>query len=128
MVVTSLDSKTRGDIYGNVKKIINGNIAVSPWMTEDSLKCAARRYKQKISNNQILNKEESERDKSEHQTSVLGLILNTTINGGIPKGSTLKNKKNSKRECMYQIPVSLVCSTARTTWNIDQQTDLSSDV
>ena len=33
MVLTSLESKTRGDVYGNVKKIINDAIAVSPWMT-----------------------------------------------------------------------------------------------
>ena len=52
MVVTSLESKTRGDVYGNVK-IINDSIDVSPWMTEDSLKCAATRHKQKISNNQL---------------------------------------------------------------------------
>ena len=66
MVVTSLESKTRGDVYGNVKKIIDDAIAVSPWMTENSLKCAARRHKQKISNNQLLDKEEAETDKSEH--------------------------------------------------------------
>ena len=33
MVVTSLESKARGDFYGNVKKIINDVISVSPWMT-----------------------------------------------------------------------------------------------
>ena len=59
MVVTSLESKTRGCVYGNVKKIIDDAIAVSPWMTEDSLKCAARRHKHKISNNQLLDKEEA---------------------------------------------------------------------
>ena len=57
--MTSLESKRRGDVYGNVKKIINDAIAVSPWMTEDSLKCAARRHKQKISSNQLLDKEEA---------------------------------------------------------------------
>ena len=59
MVLTSLESKTRGDVYGNVKKIINDAIAVSPWMTEDSLNCAARRHKQKIIKNQLLDKEEA---------------------------------------------------------------------
>ena len=49
MVSTSLESKTRGDVYGNVKKIIDGAIAVSPLMTEDILKCAVRRHKHKIS-------------------------------------------------------------------------------
>ena len=33
MVVTSLEIKTGGDVYGNVKKIINDSIAVRPWMT-----------------------------------------------------------------------------------------------
>ena len=75
-------------------KIIDDAIAVSPWMTEDRLKCAARRHNQKISNNQLLDKEEAETDKSEHQTSVLVLIYTTTVNGGIPKVYTLKNKKN----------------------------------
>ena len=45
MVVTSLESKTRGDVYGNVKKIIDDAIVVSPWMIEDSLKCTVRRHK-----------------------------------------------------------------------------------
>ena len=45
-------------------------------------------------NNQILDKEEAETDKSEHQPSVLGIISTTTFNGGIPKGLTLRNKKN----------------------------------
>ena len=57
--MTSLYSKTRGDVYGNVKKIINDAIAVSPWMTENILKCAARRHKQKISNNKLIDKEEA---------------------------------------------------------------------
>ena len=48
--MTSLEIKTRGDLYGNVK-IINDVIAVIPWMTEDSLQCASRRHKQKIINN-----------------------------------------------------------------------------
>ena len=65
-------------------------------MTDDSLKCAARRYTQKISNNQLFDKEESETDKSEHQTSVLGIISTTTVNGGRPKGLTLKNKKKTQ--------------------------------
>ena len=53
MVMTYLESKTRGDVYGNVKKSSIDDIAVSPLMTEDSLKYAARRHKQKISNNQL---------------------------------------------------------------------------
>ena len=52
MVVTSLEIKTRGDVYGNMKKIIDDAIFFSPCMTENSLKCAARRHKQKMSNNQ----------------------------------------------------------------------------
>ena len=51
----SLERETRDDVYGNVK-IINFAISVSPWMPEDSLKCAARRHNQKISNNQLLYK------------------------------------------------------------------------
>ena len=93
MIVISLERKTGGDVYGNVIKIINDAIAVSPRMIEYSLKCALRRHKQKISNNQLLDKEEAETDKSDHQKSVLGLISTTTVNGGRPKGSTLKNKK-----------------------------------
>ena len=42
MVMTSLESKTRGDVYINVKKIIDDAIYVSPCMTGDSLNCAAR--------------------------------------------------------------------------------------
>ena len=76
------------------KEIIDDAIAVIPWTTKDSLKCAARRNKQNTSNYKILDKEESRTDKSEHPTSLLGLIPTTTTNGGIPKGSTLKNKKN----------------------------------
>ena len=94
IVSTSLEREKRGDVYGNVKKIIDDAIAVSPLITENSLKCAARRHKQKISNNQLIDKEEAETEKSEHQPSVLGLICNTSVNGGRPKGSTLKNKKN----------------------------------
>ena len=62
-------------------------------MIEYSLKCSVRIHKQKISNNQLLDKEEAETDKSDHQKSVLGLISTTTVNGGRPKGLTLKNKK-----------------------------------
>ena len=60
MVVISLERKTGGDIYGNVIKNINDAIAVIPRMIEDSLKCSARIHKQKISNNQLLDKEEAE--------------------------------------------------------------------
>ena len=60
---------------------------------ENSLKCATRKHTQNISNNQLLDKEESETDKSNNQRSVLGLISTTTVNFGRPKGSTLKNKK-----------------------------------
>ena len=77
-----------------MKKTTNDDIAVRPWKTKDSLKCVARRKKQKISNNKLLDEEESKIDKSEHQTSVLGLISNTTINECRPKKTTLKNKKN----------------------------------
>ena len=63
MVVTSLEIKTRGDVYGNVKKI-DDSIAVSPCMTQDSLRCASRKNKQKISNNQLLDKEEAKTDKN----------------------------------------------------------------
>ena len=120
MVVTSLGSKTRGDVYGNLKKIIDDATAVRPWMKEDRLKCALIRHNQKISNNQLLDKEEAETDKSEHQTSVLGLIFTITVSGGRPKGST------SEREWVKGISISLVCSTVRQTWNIVQRTDLSS--
>ena len=91
--MTSLESKIRGDVYGNVKKIIDDAISVNPWMTYNSLECAARRHKQKISNNRLIHTEEAETDKSEHQPSVLGLICTTDVNGGRPKVSTLKNKK-----------------------------------
>ena len=64
-------------------------------MTGYGLNFEAIIHKQKIINNQILDKEEDEVDKSEHQTSFLCLISSTTVNGGRPKGSTLKNKKNS---------------------------------
>ena len=67
-------------------------------MTEYSLKCATRRHKQKISNNKILDKEESKEDNSEHQTSLLILISSTNTNYGIPKGSTFKNKKKKPRK------------------------------
>ena len=91
--MTSLERKKRGDVYRNLKKIIDDSIAFSPWMIENRLKCAVRRHKQNISNNKPLDKEEAETDKSEHQKSVLGLIYTTTVNGGIPKGSTLKNNE-----------------------------------
>ena len=94
MVATSLESKARSDVYGNVKKIINDATAVRPWMTENILKCVARRHKHKISHNQIIDKEGFETDKSEHQPSVLGLICTTAVNGGRPKGLTHKNNKN----------------------------------
>ena len=87
--MTSLESKTRGDVYINVKKIIDDAIYVSPCMTGDSLNCAARWNKQNISNNKLLDKEEAETEKSEHQTSILGLISTTTVNGGRPKVLTL---------------------------------------
>ena len=67
MVARSLEIKTRRYVYRNVKKTINDAIAVIPWMTENILQCAARRHKQKTSYNKIINKEESETDKSEHQ-------------------------------------------------------------
>ena len=67
MVLTPLESKTRGVVYGNVKKIIDDVVAVSPRMKDNSLKCAARRHKQKISNNQLIDKEEAETDQSEYQ-------------------------------------------------------------
>ena len=67
-------------------------------MTQDSLKCVAIRYKQKISNNQLLDKEESESDKSEHQTSFLSLISTDIVNVGRPKGLLLKNKEKSQRD------------------------------
>ena len=76
------------------KNIIDDAIAISPCMIEDNLNYAARRHKYKISKNQLIDKEEAETDISEHQTSVLGLISTTAINGGRPKGSKLKNKEN----------------------------------
>ena len=57
MVSTSLEIKTRGDVYGNLKRIIDYAIAVSPWMTKISLKCASIRHKQKIGNNQLIDQE-----------------------------------------------------------------------
>ena len=66
MVVTSLESRTRGDVNGDVKKIMNDAISVSPWMTWYILKCVTRRQMQKISNNQLIDKEETETDNSEH--------------------------------------------------------------
>ena len=63
-------------------------------MTDNSLNRAARRHKHNINNNQLLDKEEAETDKSEHSSSVLGIISATIVNGEIPKGLTLKNRKN----------------------------------
>ena len=83
-----------------MKKIIDDEIAVSPWMTEDSLKCASIRHNQKINNNQPLDKEEAETDKNEHQTPVLGFISTTTSMVGDQKDQHLKIRKNSKREWM----------------------------
>ena len=57
MVMTSLEIKTRGYVYRKVEKNINDAISVRPWMIEESLKCAARRHKQNISGNQVLDKE-----------------------------------------------------------------------
>ena len=110
--VTYIDIKTRGDVYGNVKKTSNDAIAVSPRMPENSPKCTARRHKQKISNNnnQMIDIEEAEKDKSEHKPSVLGLICTTAVNGGRPKILTLKNKKTSKTEWMKRSSISLVFS------------------
>ena len=79
-----------------MKKIIADSIAISPWITGDVLKCTLIRYQKNISNNQLLDKEEEKTDKSEHQTSVLGNISTITVNGGRPKGLTLKNKKKNK--------------------------------
>ena len=42
MVMISLGSKTRGDVYRNMKKIIDDAIAIIPWMTKDSLKCSPK--------------------------------------------------------------------------------------
>ena len=75
-------------------------------MTENILKCAARRYKQNISNNQLIDKEEAEPDKSEHQPSFLVLIYTTAVNGGISKVLTLKNKKNFHSR-MYEAKIRL---------------------
>ena len=75
-------------------KIIDDAIAVSPWITENNLKCAAIIHKQEISNNKLIDKEEAETDKIDRQPSVLGLIYNTAFNGRRPKVSALKNKKN----------------------------------
>ena len=75
-------------------KNIYDAIDVSPRMTQNILNYAARIHKQKISNNKLLDKEEADTDKIGHQGSVLGLICATIVNGGRPKGPTLKNKKN----------------------------------
>ena len=83
-----------------MKQIIDDAIAVIPWMKQKILKFVARRHKQKISNNHLVDKEEAETYTSEHQTSVLGLIPTTTVNGGRRRGSILKNKRASNREWM----------------------------
>ena len=54
--MTSLERTTRGNFYGNEKKIIDDAIVVSPWMIGDRLKCVARRHKQKISSNPLFDK------------------------------------------------------------------------
>ena len=91
-----------------MKKIIDDAIAISPLAIEENLKCAARRHKQNIINNQLLDKEEAETDKSGHQTSVLGLISTTTFNGGIPKEFKLKKNKNLQ-ERMDEAKLHLTC-------------------
>ena len=58
--MTSLESKTKCDIYGNVKEIINDAISIIPWMTEDRIKCAERRKNHKIRNKQQLDKKYAE--------------------------------------------------------------------
>ena len=96
MVVTYLEEKIRGDLYVEVgKKMVS--FFVIPWMTENKTKCAAIIHKKKISNDKKIDKEEAETDKSEHQTSLLGIISITIVNGGKPKGLTLK-KENPPRE------------------------------
>ena len=91
MVLTSLEIKKRSHFYGNAKEIIDDGIDISSWMTENSLNCSVRRLKQKISNNQIIHKEESETDKSLHQPSVLGLICTSDFNGGRQINRHIKN-------------------------------------
>ena len=61
-----------------------------------------------MSNNRLLDKEESEADKSDHQASALSIISYTTVNGGIPKGLTLKNKENIQ-ERMDEAKFHLTC-------------------
>ena len=56
MVMTSLERIISGDVYSNAKIIIDDASFVSPLVLEDSLKFAARRHNQKISNNQLLDK------------------------------------------------------------------------
>ena len=48
-------------------------------------KLFSEKTNQKIRINQLLDKEEAETDKCEHQTSVLGLISATTVDGGRQK-------------------------------------------
>ena len=92
--MTSPESKTGGDVYRNVKNIIDDAISGTSWMTQNILNCTSRRHKHDKINNHLLDKEESEADKSEHQTSVLGIIFTTIINGCRSKKLTVKNKKN----------------------------------
>ena len=93
MVMTYLESKMRVDVYGNVKEIIDDFIAVSPWTKEESQNCAARRHKNKRSNNQLLDQEEAEADNSKHQTTLLSFISSTTVNDRRSKLPTLKKKE-----------------------------------
>ena len=81
-----------------MKKIVDDAIAVIPWMREDSLKCAERRHKKKIRNNQLLDKEEAKTDKSEHQSWVLFLLLPSMVVD--QKDWHLKTRKTSKIEWM----------------------------
>ena len=68
MVLTYLEIKTRGNVYVNLKKMIDDAIAVSPWMTDNSLKYEARRHQHKTSNNELIDKKDAETNKIEHQT------------------------------------------------------------
>ena len=52
MVMSSLESKTRGGVYVKFK-IINDAVSVNPWMTEDILNISSIIHNQKISNNQL---------------------------------------------------------------------------
>ena len=65
--MTSLESKTRGDVYGNVKKSLMMILLLYHGWLRAANKCAAKRHKQKISNTELIDKEEAETDKSDHQ-------------------------------------------------------------